>query len=244
MKLDHVLIRVANLNQAIMDFKTMGFNTYPGNSKKHCHHAMIYFSDETFIELVDPTKFPYLYRWLAKLGLLSKLGPLFKRFGKYATTNNLFIDYALLADPFEEFYESVTNKSKILTMRRKNHLGQKLTWKLFAFKELELPFVMSEYLPERLPEPFADEHPNGVKGIDILEISATKDFLQTFSKRFDIPLTSDNSFSLKNTQINSVKQNRNSLNSVILKIESKNTTIDKELLKKYGLQIVATTYDH
>lgn len=33
MKLDHVLIRVANLNQAIMDFKTMGFNTYPGNSK-------------------------------------------------------------------------------------------------------------------------------------------------------------------------------------------------------------------
>ncbi len=151
MTLDHILINVNNLANAVSDFENLGFNVYYGTRKKNCHHAMIYFQDGSFLELVDQTKFPKLITFLAKKGVLEQFGILFKRFTHYCISNESFLDFAIKPDEIHSFHQQSRNKSKLMKMKRKNHLNKTIRWKLFAFNSLDLPFVMSDYWPNRLP---------------------------------------------------------------------------------------------
>lgn len=72
-QLDHVLVRVNNLENSILDFKKLGFKVYLGNDKKNCHHAMIYFKDGSFLELIDQSKFPSFMRYIAGKSIVNYL---------------------------------------------------------------------------------------------------------------------------------------------------------------------------
>lgn len=195
MRLDHILIRVDNLEKAMTDFREMGFNIYPGNAGKKCHHAMIYFQDESFIELIDPSKFPASLTFLSKVGVLNLFGPFFRRITHYVTSGEQFLDYSVHTATIEEMYRCTKPNNKKLRMhqlKRVNHSGTKIGWKLVVSENMELPFIMSDYSPAKLPVKEAAIHPNGITGISELtiEVPNQEAYVQEFQHRFGADLRS------------------------------------------------------
>lgn len=241
---DHILIRVDDLAHAVKEFESCGFNVHYGNAKKNCHHAMIYFQDGTFLELVDPSKFPGLYRFLAKSGFLGRLGTLFQRFALYALSPNRLMDFAVLVPEIEKFHghKRALKPTKLLKMKRKNHAGQTLRWELFAFKPLSLPFAMSAYTPIRLPEPHADQHTNGVLGIQQMQVSVgnVSAYLADWEACFNILPDPDHCIPLGPVKIKVDEGEGYQMRSLTLHA-SEPTKVDLTLLNKYCLRMEASS---
>lgn len=184
-KIDHILIHVKNLEKAIAEFQELGFCVHKGNNKKNCHHAMIYFKDGSFLELIDQNKFPSIFKFLAKKGILNCFGILFRRFTHYSLSKEQFLDFAIFTENIDALYRTSNNKSvsKLMCMKRKNHLNNLIQWKLFAFRDLNLPFVISEYTPTRLPQKNADQHNNEVLGISQIDVDSLNP--EIYCKNFD-----------------------------------------------------------
>ncbi|BDS09323.1 VOC family protein [Aureispira anguillae] len=175
-RLDHVLIRVDDLEACVNVFRRAGFKVYYGTQMENAYNAMIYFQDQSFIELVDTTKFPFLLKLLAKSKLLYVLGNFYRRIGAYALSNDLFLDYSIYAKDIEKQHERVKKKvSKLYHLKRKDVFGALLQWKLFVPSSSQLPFVMSDYKPHKLPEKNATEHKNKALGIRQVDIWTTYD---------------------------------------------------------------------
>jgi hypothetical protein len=168
MQIDHVLVSVSGLASAVEDFTRAGFKVYYGAAKDHAYNAMVYLEDGTFIELVDVSAFP---RWIAllhKWHLTRLFGGMGKRVGKYATVQRHILDIALHAPDISlarQRLKETIPVSKCYNLKRVNADGLRLTWQLFAPVNVDLPFVMSAYHPQRLPQPDAAVHDNGVHGI-------------------------------------------------------------------------------
>lgn len=175
-RLDHVLVRVSNLDKAVNQFRMAGFTVYYGAKPEQAYNAMIYFEDHSFIELVDTTKFPVLLRCLAKTKILNLGGSFYKRIGAYALSKERFLDYSIYSGAIEEDYKRIKTRGiKLHELKRTDVFGKKLQWKLFATNNNELPFVMSAYAPSKYPEVGANQHKNSIQGIQQLEIQTTHD---------------------------------------------------------------------
>lgn len=238
-RIDHILINVENLEQAVLDFEQMGFNVFYGNTKKNCHHAMIYFSDKSFIELLDQSKFPSAFKFLAKKRILDCLGIFFKRFASYLISSEQFLDYAIFTDEIDRFYKSKQeiNKSKLFKMKRKTHLDTLIKWKLFAFDKIDLPFVMSAYTPDELPEINADKHPNniiGIKNIAITINGSLEDYCEKFKVHFDEVEIKNNILKIGSSHLIVEEGNRYEIKSLTL---ATNSNAPIEFLKKYGIVV-------
>jgi len=241
MKLDHVLIRVDNLEDAVKDFENCGFRVYYGNSKPNCHHAMIYFRDGSFVELIDQSKFPSFFRFLARTGVLDCFGILLQKVAHYANSEELFLDFALLSNNIDLFHEESKNRaSKLTKMERKNALGDLLKWKLFAFKKyLWLPFVMSEYEPKRFPEENAVLHRVEVSGIEQMDIRVedSAKYCDEFGKCFGVS-NSSNAIALENSVIKIEESHVYEIMSITLSCNSFDQDISSQL-EKYGIKLRA-----
>lgn len=236
MRLDHILIRVDNLEKAMADFREMGFNTYPGNAGKKCHHAMIYFQDDSFIELIDASKFPASLIFLSKIGLLNLFGPFFRRITHYAASGEQFLDYAVHTTGIDELYKRVKPNNKQLKLhqlKRANHLGTKLTWKLVVCDSMQLPFIMSDYSPDKLPVEDATAHPNGITGISKMWIEAVnrEEYAQEFQHRF-----ASNLLSLENTSIVIEQGDRFRIKEIALQKGEQATQFNLSKLSGYGIR--------
>lgn len=176
-RLDHVLIRVDNLETSVNDFRNAGFKVYFGTNYNDSYNAMIYFQDNTFIELVDTNRFPMILIFLAKTRIINLLGVFYKRIGRYALSTDIFLDYAIYSSDIEKYHEEVkkTQVSKLYHLKRIDSLGRTLKWRLFAFKKMYLPFVISNYSPCKYPETDACNHKNNVQGIFQLNICTKMD---------------------------------------------------------------------
>lgn len=241
MEIDHVLIRVENLQDAISDFEGIGFKVYYGNNKKSCHHAMIYFQDGSFLELIDQTKFPKFFKFLARKGMLALFGILFKRFAHYCISKERFLDFAILSENIVQFHQKSKNKSKLLNMTRKNHLGQVVKWKLFSFDKLNLPFVMSEYKPNRFPEEIAFMHQNDILSIKEIEIGVknSKKYVREFAGYFKINVSSPNTIETGNSKIVIKESELCNIKSLTL-LSSKIDSRAKTKLEQYNIKLEKT----
>ncbi|CAM1373514.1 VOC family protein [Tenacibaculum xiamenense] len=236
MKIDHVLLRVDNLENTMNDFKDLGFRVYPGNSKKNCHHAMIYFKDGSFLELIDQSMFPRVFRFLARIKILNLFGIIFKRFAHYCISKERFLDLAVLSDDIDSFHKLSEKKSKLIKMTRKNHLNQIVNWKLFAFDKMHLPFVMSEYKPNRFPENDAYIHKNGVLGIKQIDIDVkdSKAYIEEYNTYFKTKFLNIENFTIGNTTILLNNSKKYGLKSITLSTNKTLIDIDNKL-SHYGI---------
>lgn len=237
MRLDHILIRVEDLEKALADFREMGFNVYPGNAGKKCHHAMIYFPDDSFIELVDPSKFPASLTFLSKTGILNLFGPFFKRITHYVNSGEQLLDYSVHTTAIEEFYKRIkpnNKKLKLHHLKRTNHLGVKVEWKLVVSDSIELPFIMSDYSPDKLPVEEAVTHPNGITGIHTMWIEAVNRdaYIQEFQNRFVSDL-----LLLGNTTIIVEQGDRFKLKELQLQSGEETSKYDLGKLSGYGIRL-------
>ncbi|WP_435263546.1 VOC family protein [Tenacibaculum sp. nBUS_03] len=239
MKIDHILIRVENLKSAVSDFENAGFQVYYGNNKDNCHHAMIYFQDRSFLELIDQTKFPPFFRFLSRKGVFNYFGILFKRFAKYCTSKEQFLDFSIICQNIDQFHKTSKSKSKLLKMKRKNHLNEIVQWKLFAFKQEGLPFVMSEYTPSRFPEEKAFVHQNNVVGIKQIDVSVEnpEKYISDFNDSFGINSSSLHIIEMGSSRIKIQKSKHHSIKQITLLSVDTNTSFE-EKLKQYNIKFI------
>lgn len=245
-RLDHILIRVANLEDVIADFKAMGFVVDYGTKPKKAYNAMVFFEDETFIELVDTSKIPVFVRFFAKIGILSFINPFYNRIGTYSVSSAVFLDFACYSDAIlNDFYRIRKNfsVSKILSLNRVNTLGEKLSWQLFAPKSLKLPFIMSDYFPYKYVDKALTQHFNNTKGIAEIEIEFSENIeiqqkiLADFYGIHEFQIQTDSiQFVLNNLKISYKKGEFDRITGIKLHKTYQNYYLPR-LFTKYGLRI-------
>lgn len=209
-KLDYVLIKVSDLEKAIADFKKAGFKVYPGEQKDY-YNAMVYFSDDSFIELVDENVLPSFL----KNGIIASFSPLlpieYRKAILWAGLDHPFIDYAVHSSDLAELRNKALGDTT--TMTRTDSKGTLLEWQIISSKDPYLPFVISDYTPHKLPETNAVTHTNGVQGISSLYIHAPlnkEDLTNSFAQSYQLPLT-EQLLTLENATIKyvgSIKEQR------------------------------------
>lgn len=241
-RLDHVLIQVDDLAESVNQFRLAGFRVYYGSEPNRAYNAMIYFQDNSFIELVDISKFPLILIFLAKSRLLNLLGGFYKRVGSYARSRNRYLDYAIYSKTINVDYERAKkNASRLHHLSRIDVLGERLEWKLFALKAPELPFVMSDYLPYKYPEETATNHKNNVLGIYKISIKTARDLAKMKEDIINLFDTSVDCLELTNQQLairteNTIIQYHSSTVDEIVGIELKNSKHESlSLVEKYGI---------
>ncbi|PWK20063.1 glyoxalase-like protein [Arcicella aurantiaca] len=172
-RIDHVLIRTTNLKKAISDFQEMGFTVCLGAKAHKAYNAMIYFEDESFIELVDVSRFPYIMQLLAKTHFMDFISGFFNRICSYSVSSENILDFACYSDNIIATHKKLKNEfkvSRIFSLKRHNEQLQTIHWRLFSPQNLNLPFIMSGYHPYKYVSKTVLLHTNQTKGIKRIDV--------------------------------------------------------------------------
>lgn len=161
-QIDHIVVVVRNLAEAVEDYQRAGFSVLPGGEHVGgaTHNALVPFEDGTYFELIafrDPDQ-PREHRWWPRL-----------------TRGEGLVDYALLTDDLQA--ESIRIEGNGLAFvgpaegGRARPDGQQLAWRsIFLGKGAAgsaLPFIIQDVTPRdlRVPGGPAAQHSNGASGV-------------------------------------------------------------------------------
>jgi len=162
--IDHLVILVRNLDDAIESYRRIGFQVgkggeHPGGT----HNALVGFANGTYLELIafqEPEK-PSDHRWYSYLSLGGGL-----------------VDFALGASDVEEELKRLTSIGYRGPMpgARKRPDGQEIAWRMVWPPENrggDIPFLIDDITPRDLRVPSGDAavHENGVTGVKSLIIA-------------------------------------------------------------------------
>lgn len=162
MLLDHCVIVVEDLNQAVRDYETLGFTVAPGgvHADGRTHNALIPFADGAYLELIafrtdDGSGHPW---WQA----LQSGGGL--------------VDWAVATEALDERMGglSASGYSPVQDGGRQRPDGVTLRWRSTRpASGSGLPFVIEDVTPRdlRTPGTASQTHPNGVSGISSLVVA-------------------------------------------------------------------------
>jgi catechol 2,3-dioxygenase-like lactoylglutathione lyase family enzyme len=158
-QLDHLVIAVADLAQAMADYTRLGFTVVAGGEHPGgaTHNALVAFADGTYLELLaflapNPT-----HRWWGR-------GP-------------GLIDFALLPDDTAAVVTAAQAQGLALigpsTGGRVRPDGVRLIWQTALAPMPGLPFLCGDVTPRslRLPDPASWHHANGARGIARLTVA-------------------------------------------------------------------------
>lgn len=165
MDFDHAVIVVKNLEQAVADYRDLGFTISPGgeHADGHTHNALIPFADGAYLELiafhagVNAPDHPW---WSA------------------AEAGGGLVDWAIRVDDLA----AQTRRLQAVGLPfesprdggRLRPDGAQLLWKsLRPAPGSELPFLIEDVTPRslRVPSGAAAEHPNGVRGLEAIVVA-------------------------------------------------------------------------
>lgn len=157
MRLDHVVIAVADLGAAMADYRALGFTVVPGGSHpgRTSHNALVVFADGSYLELIAWKSYNPAERWCVE-------------HGKHGEG---LMDFALLPDDVATVIAEA--KSRGLSLDgpvdggRARPDGVDVKWRTGRQKTFDLPFLCGDVTPRslRVPEGEVRSHPNGVTGI-------------------------------------------------------------------------------
>ncbi len=146
LKLDHIIIAVSDLDQAIAEYQALGFNAFYGG--KHAsgttHNALVCFSDGSYLELLAPTGEPRTDMDAADFsGLLRDGGGM--------------AGYALLSDELDSDAAALRAKgldvSDVKIGSRLRPDGVELRWKTALINGGMSPFLIQDITPRNLRVP-------------------------------------------------------------------------------------------
>lgn len=156
--IDHIVILVDDLDEAMQQYENLGFVVEPGGRHpKYTHNALISIGDGSYIELISFYELDGAdaHRWF-----------------KYREVNGGLIDYAVLTDDLEAEMERVEGSgisySGPNAGARKRPDGQEIAWKTATpagDATAGLPFVIEDVTHRdlRVPGGGGVAHPNGVE---------------------------------------------------------------------------------
>ena len=163
--IDHIVIPVSDLAEAIVDYSALGFEVVPGgrHSGLNTHNALLAFGDGCYFELIafigpPPPMVHWWYEALHRGGGLT--------------------DFCVQSDNIEDdaaaFRRAGTAIGQPFAMGRERPDGYRINWELAAGEGATrglVPFFIRDITPRDERVPRARTHPNGANGVDSLTIA-------------------------------------------------------------------------
>lgn len=178
MKLDHTVVLVKNLAQAVADYTTLGFTVSAGGEHAGgiSHNALIHFQDGTFIELLairggwrtQILRLMYASKWLKSRRRTARYGMAYRFYGRaldLGSHREGITDFCLLAD--NEAHTRLAQNLELTPPFGAGRLrpdGQKVSWQMYTSLDNALPFFRTDYVPQITRDPASLQHANGVLG--------------------------------------------------------------------------------
>ncbi len=175
-RFDHAVILVDDLQAAVEDYATLGFNVTPGgeHTEWDTHNALIAFADGGYLELLA---------FKAGLAALESLDPppysLLQRVKARSAGEEGLFDFALLSTSIEADVEAASKRGLafegLLQGGRQRPDGQLIGWQMAMPHAPMLPFIIADITPRSLRVPGGDacQHPNGAVGVMRLDFAAS-----------------------------------------------------------------------
>jgi catechol 2,3-dioxygenase-like lactoylglutathione lyase family enzyme len=163
-QLDHIVIAVSDLEQAVADYKALGFNVLRGGAHpgRQTHNALVVFADGSYFELIAWRGPSPEEAWWQKL----------------TQHGEGLVDFALLpSDTATVVREAAARGLKLDGPQDGGRLrpdGVSLRWQTARSATGDLPFLCGDLTPRglRVPEDAASRsHPNGASGVAELAIA-------------------------------------------------------------------------
>jgi len=163
LSLDHVVIRVRDLEQTIADYNELGFTVQRGGTHADgaTHNALIGFADGSYFELIAFLRDAPEHRWWD---------------ADYRVGDGL-VDFALLP----EAVQTVIDAARQRGLQYKGPIdggrvrpdGARLAWQLGRSPTPDLPFLCGDVTPShlRVAEGEVRSHRNGARGVLALNIA-------------------------------------------------------------------------
>ncbi len=161
--IDHVVILVNELEQAIADYTALGFSVVRGGDHPGgvTHNALVAFADGAYLELIAFRQPDQEHRWWLK-GQRGGEG---------------LVDYALL--PGDIAQDVAGAQARGLDLEGPNPGGrvrpdgERIEWQTARAAASDLPFLCGDITPRslRVPEGAARQHANGALGVAALTIA-------------------------------------------------------------------------
>lgn len=163
-QLDHLVILVDDLDRAVRDYTTLGFNVVAGgeHSDGATHNALIAFGDGTYLELIAFRREAPTHRWW-----------------RHTASGEGLIDWAVLPSDTAEDVAAARERGLVLDGPidggRIRPDGVALRWQTGLPPSPDLPFLCGDITPRslRVPHGAAHEHPNGARGIARLTVGVS-----------------------------------------------------------------------
>jgi catechol 2,3-dioxygenase-like lactoylglutathione lyase family enzyme len=152
--IDHLVILVDNLAEAVEDYEALGFHVSPGGEHADgaTHNALVSFADGTYLELLAFKVDAPAHRWW-----------------RHRAAGEGLIDFALLPTAIEA--DVAAARARGLPLEgpfpggRERPDGVRLAWQTATAAAPELPFLCGDVTPRTLRVPAPGRHGNGVSGI-------------------------------------------------------------------------------
>ncbi|NDJ51918.1 MAG: VOC family protein [Chloroflexi bacterium] len=159
--IDHAVIVVKDLEEAMVDYTDLGFNVVKGGQHTDgiSQNALIGFHDGSYIELYDVLRWPES----------PPEDRLKNRFIRNAARGEGLSDFALLTDDMSGLVQEAAHRGLVLhgptEGGRMRPDGQELRWLSAVPEEMPYPFLIQDVTENYLRLPDQLEHPNGANGI-------------------------------------------------------------------------------
>ena len=186
LKIDHFVIVVADLDQAISNFTELGFIVERGGINGPTHNAIIFLKNQVYIELIATrSRFSrIIFRGLFLLGVfhfLDFLRPLlYWRFACWLGGAQGLRDWCIKSDDIDRF--CAEPKREELNISRKHFFsrarpdGEVLNWFLAGPSDRNLPFLIQDVTDHslRVSANSNCEHPNKVEYLSAIILNRDK----------------------------------------------------------------------
>lgn len=188
MLLDHVVLFVDDLDDAVNIFSSYGFTVTPGGINGPTQNALIAFENETYIELIGLQKRTtrQFFKFMRRSGLLRLRGlvktDLNNRLFGWFSKPQGFRDICFRATSIEEVSRECQAKGIALTpiipFNRHRPDGITVSWYLAGAVDDAEPFFIEDKTPIhlRIPDGAARVHDNGALGITEVETKVPLSF--------------------------------------------------------------------
>lgn len=188
MLLDHVVLFVDDLDDAVNIFSSYGFTVTPGGINGPTHNALIAFENETYIELIALQKRTtrQLFKFMRLSGLLRLRSlvttdlnnRLFGWFSKPQGFRDICFRAASLEEVSRECQARGIALTPIIPFNRHRPDGITVSWYLAGTANDAEPFFIEDKTPLnlRIPDGAARIHDNGAVGITEVETKVPLSF--------------------------------------------------------------------
>lgn len=158
LRLDHVVIAVADLERTVARYTEAGFTVAPGGRHpgRNTSNALVVFDDGAYLELITYSKPSPEERWWRELD----------------AHGDGLVDFALLPKGLQAVIDQarargLSDLTGPLPGGRLRPDGQQVAWQTARQAQHDLPFLCADVTPRglRVPEGDVRRHPNGATGI-------------------------------------------------------------------------------